>query len=471
MALNPNIILAGQAPDIVGAMDRGAQAGQRAYQQRRSVLLDEFLGQNGAAVMQGDAGALGGLARFDPSAALGIQDQRQQMASRVLGMRNTRQGMAFDAERAAQLRAQARREAEQHASQMDAATRQAEAQKITTILKGAASAYQRGDRAGYEGWLRQNGLDPAQYRFEDFEAHAAMQAGVLDALTGLRDYNVGPKPADEYERYVREETNKGLVPLSRIDYAQAIKGKGVSYSFDPSTGATSFSVGGAQSSGMPPGQNPAVTATPRDSGKMAKNLSDADAKMIEGARELGTAASDLESIAKQMDALQPDVGYTGAFGNAYDFADKVMGDALPGSTGARAAFQSLSTDARLTFTAKTKGAITEAEMALFASAVPGLTQTPDGNRMISQVLRAGARRVQERAQFFEQYAAEKGSLEGALEVWSRYMSDNPLLERGDSGLIVNEGGDWRSYIRGDQGAGARGGVLSDDDLLNLYGDN
>lgn len=51
------------------------------------------------------------------------------------------------------------------------------------------------------------------------------------------------EPADEYQRYVAEEQTAGRQPLSRVDYAQAKRGKGTVV-FDPTTGRPLVSIGG-----------------------------------------------------------------------------------------------------------------------------------------------------------------------------------------------------------------------------------
>jgi len=58
--LDPSIILAGQSPDIVGSMDAGAIAGQRARQFQSQNALSGYLQQNGADVMAGKQNALNG---------------------------------------------------------------------------------------------------------------------------------------------------------------------------------------------------------------------------------------------------------------------------------------------------------------------------------------------------------------------------------------------------------------------------
>lgn len=92
MALNPNIILAGQTPDILGALDGGRQAAQNQLAMDRQTAMQDLYRSQGANILAGEQNALNQLAQFDPMAALGVQDAR-------LGMDARRQEMAFSAER------------------------------------------------------------------------------------------------------------------------------------------------------------------------------------------------------------------------------------------------------------------------------------------------------------------------------------------------------------------------------------
>ncbi|MCL6286014.1 D-alanyl-D-alanine carboxypeptidase family protein [Ruegeria sp. 2012CJ41-6] len=196
---------------------------------------------------------------------------------------------------------------------------------------------------------------------------------------------------------------------------------------------------------IPGGQSPMTTNSPRDGGKLAQELSKGDAATLNEVGEAARTATQLESLANQLEVITPQLGYTGPGGGFYGAVDDMVGF-LPGDSGARGAFKSLAMEAQLSFTEKTKGAITDREMAMFKAAVPNLGQTPEANRMISQVMQAGAQRVQARAAFFENWARVHGSLEGAQEVWGAYMRDNPLLAEGSGGLTVNPEGGWNSYL-------------------------
>jgi len=418
---------------ILEAFLAGKEARRVADAQEQINAMQQFVGQNGAAIMGGDQNALAQLAGFGP--------QGLQMAMGVQGDMEARADRAYNRERVAKADARGDQEWEMKLAEykkgLTAEQAAAEAAALENAAKIALTAQTPED---WDRLATENGAPELVGQFDQREAVAARFMSIADVLKAQE----APAPADEYQRYFQEETAAGRQPLDRIGFEQAKKGKGFSVT---TADGTTVEYGGATGTAM--GQNPDATATPRDPDRMARNLSDADSAEITRNRELAAAAGDLESIANQMEVLAPRIGYTGPGGRLYGAIDDALG-VLPGDSGARGAFRSLSTDAQLTFTAKTKGAITEAEMALFASAVPGLTQTKGGNKAIAQVLRAGAQRVQARSQFMEEYAAKKGSLEGAQAAWQNFMNANPIISEGEAGNLVVQGeGDWRPYLEGD----------------------
>jgi hypothetical protein len=84
MALQPGIILAGQTPDIIGALDRSTQAASNRNALTRQNALEQLYRTQGAGIAAGEAGAVNALAGYDPYAAMQVQDtvtQRQRQAT------------------------------------------------------------------------------------------------------------------------------------------------------------------------------------------------------------------------------------------------------------------------------------------------------------------------------------------------------------------------------------------------------
>ena len=79
MAIDYNLILGGQSPDIVGAMSRGnALAGQVMQQDQARQTRDLYKTQ-GAGISQGDPNALNALAGIDPATAMDLRAGKQRM--------------------------------------------------------------------------------------------------------------------------------------------------------------------------------------------------------------------------------------------------------------------------------------------------------------------------------------------------------------------------------------------------------
>lgn len=203
MQMNSGIILSGQQPNLLAAMMEGQQAAQQQNALATDRQTRELYAKHGAGMVAGDPAAINALAGMNPEAALGIQgarlgmDQtRLGMDATRLGMDQTRQEMHFSKERLQMAYASAAQEAQQAAINLSKEQREAEAAKLDGLLSGAAFFYSKGDRAGYEAYVAQNGLDAAQYPFEQFPAIAARGKGTLDALKTFQDMAAPTDPTE-----------------------------------------------------------------------------------------------------------------------------------------------------------------------------------------------------------------------------------------------------------------------------------
>lgn len=251
--MDASIILGGQPLNVLGAMDAGRAMAETQINLNRQNALAELYRTQGAGIAAGDQNALNALAGMDPMAALGVQDARLGMDQTRLQMDATKQDMQFSAEKMAMLREQTKRETEaalaEQAANLTAEQLAAEQEALSGALSGAAFFYQNKDKAGYDAFLASKGIDPAEFPFEAFPAHAATVEGVLEAYKTFAPPEAD-KPADEYGRYVAEETAAGRVPLSRIEFSQALKGNGVTQTIrGPDGTETTIQVGGAAGAG------------------------------------------------------------------------------------------------------------------------------------------------------------------------------------------------------------------------------
>ncbi|MDP5217138.1 hypothetical protein Q5Y75_07910 [Ruegeria sp. 2205SS24-7] len=406
-----------QPVNMLGRVAGAVQTAGAIHDMRNRNALRDVYQEHGQGILAGDPTAMNALAGVDPGRALDFQSTHQQMDYR-------RQAN----DRAVQ---DQQRKIDEYVAGLDAAEAAQQARELETGIAQGIRFYQAGDLDGLNNLLVGYQIAPIG-ALEEFPAVLAPYGEVLDRLKQVQQFSAGPAPLSAAGK-VQADINSGLLPQGTPLRQQA----------------DSFNVTTADGTqvqyGPPSGQNTQTTGTPRDAKKLSQELSKGDAATLNEVSEAARTASQLESLANQLETITPQLGYTGPGGAFYGAVDDMVGF-LPGDSGARGAFKSLAMEAQLSFTEKTKGAITDREMAMFKAAVPNLGQTPEANRMISQVMQAGAKRVQARAAFFENWARVHGSLEGAQEVWGEYMRDNPLLAEGPGGLTVNPEGDWNSYL-------------------------
>lgn len=188
-------------PDFVNTLAQADQAAAFAKDQQRQNALASFMSQSGDALMQGDTNALAQFARLDPMAAMQIQQRQQEQQWRADdrdysrqqdAIANQRADRQFAATEARQAKMDGRAD-EEWRMKLDAHMRGLKADELAAqtaemegVLSGAAWFYQSGDQAGYDQFLQSKGIDPAQYPFAQFPAHAAQFKPVLDAMKGFK---------------------------------------------------------------------------------------------------------------------------------------------------------------------------------------------------------------------------------------------------------------------------------------------
>ena len=216
MAYDARIILAGQAPDVVGSLARGTQAAGMANDVMRQNRLAQVYQQDGPGIMAGEAPALNRLAQIDPMAGLGVQQTR-------LGMDATRQGMQHNEERLRLAYQQAGMKAQQFAMQMDEAQR---AQAWQTFERGAHMLAMADTPEQFAQIAQMPGVaetvdqfvGPGMLSFENRGVIVAAARGAAEALkvTGQQ----GPDPTSGMREYemARSQGFQG----SFMDYQAAV---------------------------------------------------------------------------------------------------------------------------------------------------------------------------------------------------------------------------------------------------------
>lgn len=179
--LDPSIILAGRQADILGAMEQGNALARQTGQLQTENALRQVYSQHGPGIARGEANALNALAAYDPMAAFDISTGIEDRTYR-------RQRDARADERTAKLDERSdqkwQMELAQYAATLSEKDRLAQSDQITRILAGAKDFHDRGDQPGFDAWLVQNGLDPAQYPFAQFPSLAAQYGEAAKILSG-----------------------------------------------------------------------------------------------------------------------------------------------------------------------------------------------------------------------------------------------------------------------------------------------
>lgn len=173
----------------------------------------------------------------------------------------------------------------------------------------------------------------------------------------------------------------------------------------------------------------------------AKNV----ANRVTEEQEAAAAGTSLRQTVGMLREASRGVGYSGPGAGVYGGLDNALEGmgapfSLPGNSADRAVMTSGGLDVALSQVQKTKGAISNAEMALFMAAAPGLQNTPQGNAALLDMIEAVADRQVERASAMETYRQQNGgTLDGFERLWAGYIDQNPLIVREGGGVRLNVG--------------------------------
>ena len=153
-------------------------------------------------------------------------------------------------------------------------------------------------------------------------------------------------------------------------------------------------------------------------------------------------ASETLALADQLQAVPEQAFETGAFGEARGFLSRLtelMGadpQAVPGlgSGGAIDLIQSSSNQLTVQLMSRIKGNLNETEVNIVRRSVPGLLMTPEGNKILSRIMRRSAERSRKRLSMAEDYIRKHGGLRAPdkdvpsfQQKWIDYTRDNPVI--------------------------------------------
>lgn len=165
MSYDARIILGGRSPDIVNALAVSEQGRQQRLDNQNQNAMRDMLKTQGAGIMAGDQNALAQLAQYDPSAALGIQTQRQDMA--------------YNDKRLSVLGEQEKRAAAEYAAGLSAEQRAAEAAQLEGTIKQALAAP---TPQAFDAMMIEMGRQDMVGQFDNRQALAAPFMEIADIL-------------------------------------------------------------------------------------------------------------------------------------------------------------------------------------------------------------------------------------------------------------------------------------------------
>ena len=421
MRMNPNIALGVQMPDLGNALMSGFQARQQRDEREAQNALQEFMRQQGGAIMKGDQNALAQLAQYDPTLAMRIQSDQQAMGiSRQnadlqrqqfgLQQQQAQHGMAMDTSRLGlqqqefqhgiardrenmgiareeleMKRQQIAQETAKHAATMDQVERERAREEIERTLAGATQIKGPEEWAAY---MTERGMDEYADDFDQRETLFAEALGIADGLA----MNAGPAPNDRYrtvgdnlvdltaeggpKAVFTPKAEPGYTTLAPEEVQQLQLPEGA-YQRGPDGKVSKIGGGGVTVN------NNAAGGTPDDD--FYQELSKKDAAnigtILERAPEVGRTGAQISKLEETLATL-PTGGAAALQQLAGEFGIKT--DGLGEIQAAQALVNSMVPAQR----PPGSGPMSDADLALFKQSLPRLINTPEGNRKIVETMRA-----------------------------------------------------------------------------------
>lgn len=376
MQMNAGYILGGQQPDLVNVLATSDKAAQDKIGYERQNAIAALYQQQGPGIAAGDPEALNALARFDPQAALGVQDAR-------LGMQATQQRMAM-------LSRDEERQVAAEAAKLTAAERAAQAAQIEQSVSMGLAANSP------EQWdaMMQTVAPDLVGQFNQREMLAARFMSVAEVLKRQDEMAAGPEQTATMREYeaARGQGFSGTF----LEYQTAIA--------EAKRPQTSVSVGAGES------------AFAKETGAaLAKEAAEVVAAGAMAQRNLGTIATLETALASAPSGAQ----------GALTAVAANIGLKLPGASDvevASALINQLVPQQR----APGSGPMSDRDLALFKQSLPQIINSPGGNQKIIGTMRAIA-----------EYEVERGKIARRLQLGQITPTDadkeysalgNPLAE-------------------------------------------
>jgi hypothetical protein len=353
---------------------------------------------------------LNALAQIDPMAAFGVQDMRQTMDQRGLQMDATRQGMAM-------LDREEQRQIAEAASQMTREQAQAAADAMTQAITGAAPLYQANDKPAIRAYWERLGVPVMS--FAEFQSEMARLPAVQEAWAFFAEQNAGPEiPASMQTLQMRAEA-AGLPPGSQ-EYRDFFATGG-----DAPAQTTINNVMPADQSGVTDG--------------FYEKLDGAQAEMFGALLNQGMTAPARLGQIDELDRLLA-ASPSGLAGAAAQFLGN-LGIPTEGMDTVQAAAAIIN---RLVPAQRPPGSgpMSDRDVELFMQSLPRIINSPNGNQLITSVMRGLVVYEQQQAEIANRVASRVITpAEGRAELMAL---QNPLqVFRTSEGGVTVQGGDWQ----------------------------
>lgn len=404
MALDPSIILAGRAPNILGSMAQGTQLRAAHDEMARGNALRALMQQHGQGLAQGDPNALGAFltsGNMTPQEGVDLGGALLGQDATRLNMDVARHGMAYDDARLEIAREEVARQAAEAARQMSAEQRAQAAEALQRTLTAGGFAYQQGPDA-FAAWAAQN-PDLGGVDYESWPMHAAEAGVAAETISGFV-----PQPA-EWNVLPPEEAQglgltDGVYQRGRDGKIAEIGGGGTTVNVGPNGIDYGDPGDGLVWQRDPQGnvmldERGAPVAIPYQGGKVWQDQQAAEAEAQGAQAAQGeAAASDLRSadvvltdIGRLKELVQSSPRWNPAAGFGAETAGNVGGTnaanaaALISTIGANIGFDRLEQMRKESPTGGALGSITENELKMLSAVLGSLAQTQSPEQLIQNL--------------------------------------------------------------------------------------
>lgn len=181
-------------------------------------------------------------------------------------------------------------------------------------------------------------------------------------------------------------------------------------------------------------QNADIRAENAEGAARGKSLAE-EGDRVRLAAETGAATIDsiryVRSLAANTGRLAPMQEAVGGWLDALGINSRLVRQAAD-----LQAFQAAASQAILGRQLEQKGVQTDADAQRMAQTFAQIRNTPEGNEFILRAAEAQSSRAMERAEFYQRWRAERGTLDGAGEAWNRVIRETPLVYRGRDGSLT-----------------------------------